>query len=52
MTESGQVKFEAGRDQNGHSDAASGIVLAIKAVDDHPGSIAMPINYYKPSVFF
>lgn len=52
ITESGQVKFEAGRDQNGHSDATSGLVLALKAIDDHPGSLSLPFDYARSSVFF
>ena len=31
VSESGKVSYQAGRDENGHSDATSALVLAIQA---------------------
>lgn len=51
VTESGQVKYQASRDENGHSDITSGLVLAYKALKD--GSYASPEvkTWSMPSVF-
>lgn len=51
ITEDGNVKYTAGRDRNGHSDATSGLVLAIKAATDRPPNFAMPLQYVRRSVF-
>lgn len=45
VTESGQVRYVAGHDQNGHSDATSAIVLALQAIHDMPSSMSMPMPY-------
>lgn len=51
ITPDGNVKYIAGHDQNGHSDATSGIVLALQAAFDRPASLASPIPYSIPSRF-
>ena len=45
VTESGQVRYEAGHDQNGHSDATSAIILALQAIHDMPQSMSVPMPY-------
>lgn len=42
VTESGTVKYQAGRDENGHSDSVSALVLAIKAIHDNPLNASLP----------
>lgn len=42
VDEKGSVSFEAGRDENGHSDAASALVLAVRAARDSPASFQQP----------
>ena len=51
VNESGQVKYIAGHDENGHSDITSGLVLGIRAIDDHPANFQMPIQYIRQSIF-
>lgn len=51
VTESGQVRYIAGHDQNGHSDATSAIVLALQAIHDMPSSANLPITYARRSSF-
>lgn len=51
VTESGQVKFEAGRDANGHSDITSSLVLALQAAHDNPENIRCPISFPGGSAF-
>lgn len=36
VTEAGKVSYQAGRNENGHSDATSALVLAIQAAVQHP----------------
>lgn len=36
VNEAGNVKYEAGRDSNGHSDATSAVVLGLEAAREHP----------------
>lgn len=36
VTENGTIKYEAGRDSNGHSDLTSAIVLALEANANRP----------------
>lgn len=43
VTESGQVKFQAGRDENGHSDITSSLALAVEAAR------RCPVNFKAPS---
>lgn len=45
VTESGQIRYEAGRDGNGHSDATSAIVLVLQAIHDMPGNASTPVSY-------
>lgn len=45
VTESGQVRYAAGHDQNGHSDATSAIILALQAIHDMPQSMSVPMPY-------
>ena len=51
VNESGQVKYIAGHNENGHSDITSGLVLGIRAIDDHPANFQMPIQYIRQSIF-
>ena len=51
VNESGQVKYIAGHNENGHSDITSGLVLGIRAIDDHPANFQMPIQYISQSIF-
>lgn len=51
VNESGQVKYIAGHNENGHSDITSGLVLGIRAIDDHPVNFQMPIQYIRQSIF-
>lgn len=51
VTEAGQVKYEAGHDQNGHSDATSAIVLALQAIHDMPSNAKTPYTYTRTSIF-
>ena len=51
VTESAQVRYVAGRDQNGHSDATSAIVLALQAIHDMPSSAKTPLAYIRTSRF-
>lgn len=41
-TEAGQIKYEAGRYANGHSDAASAMVLAVQAMHDAKHNEVLP----------
>lgn len=51
VSENGTVKFEAGRDANGHSDFTSALVLAVEAQKQMPASISMPTTYARSSAF-
>lgn len=51
VTESGQVRYVAGHDENGHSDATSAIVLALQAIHDMPSNANMPVAYVRRSSF-
>lgn len=51
VTESGQVRYIAGHDQNGHSDATSAIVLALQAIHDMPSNAKTPLAYIRTSRF-
>lgn len=51
ITPDGNVKYIADHDQNGHSDATSGIVLALQAAFDRPASLTSPVPYSIPSRF-
>ena len=42
VTENGQVKFNAGRDQNGHSDITSALVLCLNAIRQNPVTFSNP----------
>lgn len=42
VTESGKVSYQAGRNENGHSDATSALVLAIQAAVQHPRQAQLP----------
>ena len=41
------MKYIAGYNENGHSDITSGVVLGIRAIDDHPANFQMPIQYIR-----
>lgn len=45
VTESGQVKFQAGSNDDGHSDFVSSLTLNLQAIHD------MPVNATKPAVY-
>lgn len=45
MTESGKVQYVAGRDERGHSDATSSLVLALEAWSQKPVQMQSPISY-------
>lgn len=51
VNEAGNVKYEAGRDSNGHSDATSAVVLGLEAAKAHPTQLAMPKAEAIKSVF-
>ena len=51
VTESGQIRYVAGHDQNGHSDATSAIVLALQAIHDMPSNAKTPFTYMHTSRF-
>lgn len=51
VTETGNVKFEAGRDSNGHSDVVSALCLGIKSASDHPSSFDYPRTHTTYSPF-
>jgi hypothetical protein len=45
------VKFNAGRDKNGHSDITSALVLCLNAIRQNPISFATPTLGYSYSAF-
>ena len=49
VSESGTVRYEAGRDSEGHSDVVSGIVLGVQAGRDNPVNICAPIPFTRAS---
>lgn len=51
VTEAGQVKFEAGRDDTGHSDICSSLTLAVEALRTNPLSITKPVTHTNFSPF-
>lgn len=51
VNEAGQVKYSAGRNEQGHSDAASALFLALWAAHDSPASFAMPQTWNLNSIF-
>lgn len=51
VSEAGKVSYSAGRDQNGHSDATSALVLALQAAEDRPARLQAPRPCPRPSVF-
>ena len=51
VSESGKVSYQAGRDENGHSDATSALVLAIQAQKHTPDQIQTPQAQAIRSVF-
>ena len=51
VTEDGKVKYVAGHDANGHSDAASAVFLALWAAHENPSSFDLPHTYMRPSPF-
>lgn len=50
VTEDGKVKFEAGRGDEGHSDAVSSIVMNVQAIHDNPISFSLPQGYRRSSM--
>lgn len=51
VTENGQVKYEAGRNVEGHSDLTSAIVLALEANASRPQQLSMPTSKILQSMF-
>lgn len=51
VNEVGSVKYIAGHNDQGHSDAATAIVLVIKAIHDNPLNVAVPVPYCNASTF-
>lgn len=51
VSEAGKVVFSAGRDENGHSDVTSALVLALQAAKAKPASFGMPRTWSMDSVF-
>lgn len=51
VTEDGKVKYVAGHNENGHSDSASALFLALWAAHEHPTSFALPTTYVRKSPF-
>ena len=49
VTASGDVRYSAGRNDCGHSDAISAILLALQARKDHPASSSLPVSVCRPS---
>ena len=51
VNEAGNVRYEAGRDSNGHSDVTSALVLALMAAKDLPGNAQSPVAMPFSSAF-
>lgn len=51
VNEAGTVKYEAGRDSNGHSDFTSALVLALQAATSSPIQASLPTAARVQSVF-
>lgn len=51
VTEDGKVKYVAGHNENGHSDGASALFLALWSAHDNPTSFALPQTYIRQSPF-
>lgn len=47
VTEAGDVKYVAGRSDNGHSDITSAIILSLQAINDIPGNASI-VRPYTP----
>ena len=51
VTESGQVRYTADSNAEGHGDIISGIVLALQAWHDFPIQVSLPIPYSRMTAF-
>lgn len=51
ITDDGKVKYVAGHDEHGHSDAASALFLALWSAHENPTSFALPQTYVRNSPF-
>ena len=51
VSESGKVSYIAGRNDQGHADITSSIVLGVYALHENPVSFAMPQPYTRQSAF-
>ena len=51
VSESGQVRYVAESNAEGHGDIVSGIVLALQAWHDFPLQASLPIPYARASSF-
>ena len=51
VTESGQVRYTADSNAEGHGDIISGIVLALQAWHDFPLQVSLPIPYSRATAF-
>lgn len=47
----GEATYVAQRDNDGHCDRISALVLALQAWFDNPASISMPVAWSRPSAF-
>lgn len=52
VTENGSVRYIADRNENGHSDITSAIVLGLQAYKTNPPSFTMPMSYSMKSRIF
>lgn len=51
VTEDGKVRYAAGRNEDGHSDIISAVVLALEAWHRMPGNATLPVAYARHSAF-
>lgn len=51
ISENGQIKYQANRDKNGHSDITSSLVLCLNAIRNNPISFSNPVVAYNNSRF-
>lgn len=45
VTEDGKVRYQAGRNEDGHSDIISAIVLAVEAWHSNPADMSVPMPF-------
>ena len=52
ITDSGKVIYSAGRNEDGHSDFVSALVLGVLAIKNKPSNISLPISFGLTSRFY